>query len=306
MRVDFFKRLLIFVSLIVAADLCYGILIKQMKLHDYVGDVQQMNYKLYKAKADIVIFGSSRAAHHYNPIIIDSVVGLKSLNYGDDLLDIYIHSILNMEILKRYNPKMVLLDIRPDELLREPNHRFFKIFNPFVCEDDSLLSFIQKENGFISTLKYKSRFYCNNPNIVPTIVGYVEKKRMDEKTYTGFTAWATVDPTLSYKNLEAGKYNIKQEQYLLKFADDLRERHIPLLVIISPLFAKVADSVLQPIETFCIKRNIKFISFISDTNYIHHKELFCDRAHLTMQGASKFSRQVADSVRAFLATSGSR
>ena len=60
---------------------------------------------------DILIFGSSRALHHYNPEIIEDSLGMTCYNVGSGGQNIYFHLALLESTLERYTPEIVILEL---------------------------------------------------------------------------------------------------------------------------------------------------------------------------------------------------
>ena len=58
-----------------------------------------------------MIFGSSRALHHYNPAIISNETKLSCFNMGYGGQNIYYHLALLKSTLKYHKPKIVVLDL---------------------------------------------------------------------------------------------------------------------------------------------------------------------------------------------------
>ena len=72
-------------------------------------------YAIEKEKADVVVFGASRAYRHYVPDIIEDSLKMSCYNtgnYGHTIL--YSYATLKV-ILKRYTPKLIILDVEAED-----------------------------------------------------------------------------------------------------------------------------------------------------------------------------------------------
>ena len=62
-------------------------------------------------EADLLVFGSSRALHHYNTELIQESLNITSYNVGAGGQNIYYHNLLLKTVLSRYIPKTIILDL---------------------------------------------------------------------------------------------------------------------------------------------------------------------------------------------------
>ncbi len=87
------------------------LLLNHMYFRSVGGDSgAQINYLLTQ-KHDVIIFGSSRASHHYNPEPISEATGLSVFNAADDGKNaVYQLGLLNL-LLKKHVPKVIIYEI---------------------------------------------------------------------------------------------------------------------------------------------------------------------------------------------------
>ena len=67
-------------------------------------------YAMEKTEADILIFGSSRANHHYVPEVFEDSLKMKFYNTGRDANGVFFQSAVLKSVLKRYKPKIIIYD----------------------------------------------------------------------------------------------------------------------------------------------------------------------------------------------------
>jgi hypothetical protein len=69
---------------------------------------------------DILIFGSSRALHHYDPYIIKDYCKMSCFNAGSGGQNIYFHLALLEAAIERYIPKIVILELLTIDFEKTP------------------------------------------------------------------------------------------------------------------------------------------------------------------------------------------
>ncbi|HEY1870110.1 MAG TPA: hypothetical protein VGG71_03575, partial [Chitinophagaceae bacterium] len=111
----FFTRFLVLLVTVFLLDLIIGSVLKKFYFQQESGLDYRSTYSIEKTTADVLIFGSSTANHDYIPEIFGKVLGIPSYNVGRDGTSVfYDYSILKM-ILKRYSPKIIILDFDKQE-----------------------------------------------------------------------------------------------------------------------------------------------------------------------------------------------
>lgn len=84
--------------------------------------------------ADVVVFGNSRAACHYNTFIMDSLLHYDCYNFG--FAGYSFDYIYNLQILpyldKNISPRLLILEIGPQAFLKHYNDHFQNEFLPFI------------------------------------------------------------------------------------------------------------------------------------------------------------------------------
>ena len=122
----FIIRLLAFLLLMFVVDRGVGLGMKYMQEHAKGGYVGHHNKIINHSDEDILIFGSSRAIHHYNPQIIKDSLAMSCYNCGQDGNGIILFYGWWQLMKERHTPKLVIYDINPgfDLLLGESNQKY--------------------------------------------------------------------------------------------------------------------------------------------------------------------------------------
>ena len=74
----------LFFLLVAIVDVAVGKTFSYLLDHVKGGDNGRNNYICDSLRTDILVFGSSRAIHHYNPLILTDSLGLSCYNCGQD------------------------------------------------------------------------------------------------------------------------------------------------------------------------------------------------------------------------------
>ena len=96
--------------LIIGVDFIIGNLLRKLYFSQISGLLHRTTYSIDKTEADILIFGSSRANHHYDSKLFEESTGQYTYNTGRDGNFIFYQTALLKSILKRYKPKQIILD----------------------------------------------------------------------------------------------------------------------------------------------------------------------------------------------------
>ena len=90
------------------------------------GNNARNNYINDYTTQDILIFGSSRAIHHYHPTIISDSTDMTCYNCGQDGNGVILNYGRLLMIGKRYKPKMIIYDVQNtfDLTAGEDNHKY--------------------------------------------------------------------------------------------------------------------------------------------------------------------------------------
>lgn len=70
---------------------------------------------------DILIFGSSRALHHYIPTILEDSLGMTAYNVGSGGQNIFFHLALLEAALERYTPKAAIFELMTLDFVLTPS-----------------------------------------------------------------------------------------------------------------------------------------------------------------------------------------
>ena len=114
MEVSDMRRFLIniamFFAIVVAVDFSLGSVFHYLQANVAQGRTEVEYHACKKSDEDILIFGSSRAAHHYVSQILTDSLNLRCFNAGQDGNGIILQYGRWKMISERYSPKLIIYD----------------------------------------------------------------------------------------------------------------------------------------------------------------------------------------------------
>lgn len=293
----FILKVLIFLLIIVVVDVCIGYAFGYLASHPKGGDNARNNYICESTHEDILIFGSSKAIHHYNPLIFSDSLKMSCYNCGQDGNGVILNYGRLLMVLKRYQPKMIIYDISPDfDIQKGDNHQFLGWLKGFYDRDGIADIFESVDKN--EPLKMRSAMYRNNSKFIQVLGDYVHPTKRHE--INGFRPLAgELDPMKLRKENEltwqTDVDSLKMD-YITKLIN--KSRNIQLIFVYSPMWYHHDSSVVDPVRKICSQYHIPFLDFSNSPKYVHHDELFKDGTHLNERGAEVFSKDVAHTLKA--------
>ncbi len=257
-------------------------------------------YVLEQTRADILVFGSSRANHHYNAPMICQRLKQTCYNAGRDGNFIYFHYALLKGVLKRYSPKIVILDLIYEDIFEEPNsYDRISALLPYDRTHPEIREITRMKSKFE---KYKliSRIYPFNSYFIRIITGNVDlhnKKTRELKTM-GYKpinkTWNEPIQTLN-KN---SKIDSNKIEVLNSFILECQKAKVRLFVFVSPYYMKDTSNrrLIRVITDVTRKHNVPFWEYSQDYKFLSDPGNFGDMYHLNTKGADMYTEQVIDKI----------
>ena len=109
----FVIRLIVFLIIMFILDRGFGFTMAYLQNHAKGGYIGHHNYILNNSNEDVLIFGSSRAIHHYNPQVLLDSIGMSCYNCGQDGNGIVLFYGWWHLMKNRHQPKMIIYDVKP-------------------------------------------------------------------------------------------------------------------------------------------------------------------------------------------------
>ncbi|HEX7366403.1 MAG TPA: hypothetical protein VF273_04865 [Pelobium sp.] len=307
----FFKKFAIFIVVVFAIDWLIGLGLQKLYFSLNEGQFAETTKALDKAAPDILVFGSSRAQHHYSSRILSQKLGLSIYNAGRDGQFLPYYCAVQDVILQRKTPKIIILDVNIWEL--GPNEqKYMKLAQllPYVSEHPVLRKYTAEISEF-ENLKLISKTYPYNSTLLISIYDHVFKNNepIDDRGYTALTGRvsetmfkkysaekALYDKKRATQNIMIDKHAIN---YYRQFLQKTKDLNIKTYVVISPTILKEPNTEEKSLLPAIAKKysNVTFLDYAVDSTYNNHFKLFADEFHLNEIGAQKFSKSLAELIK---------
>jgi hypothetical protein len=298
----FLIKMLIFLALVIMLDFSIGSILKYFYFKQKSGLLYRTTYSMDSTRADFLVLGSSTATHHYNSDILEKRLGISVYNAGRNANPIFYDFAVFQSILKRYTPKIVLLDFNVEEFKVNPDdydkissllpyykdhpeiRSIIRLKSPY--ENYKLLSKIYPFNSLLFTIGIGSTNFNTNRDDINDVKGYVPLSRV-------WTKRITTDTSIKEYELDSNKINT-----LKSFVYECTTFNIQLYIIVSPRFVKYSgsDISIEIARKIAKQSNFSLYDYSKDTIFWEHKEYFADGIHLNNDGATIFSNKVVDTI----------
>lgn len=306
--VKFFKRLFLFLIIVLAVDNGLGFVLQKAYFSQKKGQFAQTTYSVDSTRQDILIFGSSRAVRHYAPAILSRELNMSCYNVGRDAQMIPYYAAIQAATLVRYKPKMIILDINSWELSPgDGKYEKLSILLPYCRKHPELIAYVQG-NDQKERLKLLSKTYPYNSSLF--ILGYnslfPDKVPPDDHGYVPLIGQMTDLMLKDYrermqmdKSAENNSIDRKALNYYIHFLAEAEKYNIRTYVVVSPkILNEPADFKIKTLMRAASKfKQVKFINFSGDAKYNFKYEKFADVFHLNKQGSEEFTHELVSYLR---------
>lgn len=285
------------------------------------GVQKNIDYVLNNCNEDIIILGSSRAMHHYNPEIIGNYCNMSCYNGGMGGQSLLFFRAQEICFLKRYKPKVLVIDLIPYSIknTKGENNPYDKLncLYPYydkVPQINFLIDFKGKSERYklkFETYRYNSFFY-----------DIIKNNILKPKDNKGFYKISKIMPENLKNEIKNNsiKYNKeKSKEYFYKYLDtnmtkaladiieDCNKNNILLIISYSPIcsYSDSPDFDFEHLIDYIndLKKkynNINVFNYINDERFLSHYELFWDNVHLNARGSTIFSEIFAKDLKNLL------
>lgn len=286
----FVIQVLAFLVLVVVIDLVCGFAFRYMEAHTKGGFTLRDRYISNELNTDVILYGSSRCVHHYNPQIIEDSLHLTCYNAGQDGNGIILSYGRLLMQNRRHVPKVIVCDVNPEfDLLSGDDHRFFQWLKSYYDEEgirDIFITIDAKE-------KYKmlSQMYRYNSRFLEITTDYIHPMHQPESN--GFVPHRNGMNKSKIKTVEIKQDPVFDEiklQFLERFVDECARSK--LVFVVSPIWYGMDERVLEPLREICQRKGVTLIEFENDPKYVHNDYYFHDGNHMSRRGADEFTSEL--------------
>lgn len=287
----------IFFAIVAVLDFSMGKAFYYLQSNKAKGGTESEFHICNDLNEDILVMGSSRAAHHYVPQIFADSLGMSCYNGGQDGNGIVMQYGRWKMISKHHLPKLIIYDIEPSfDLKVDDNTRYIDRLKPFADDRDV--------KGFVASVfpmerfKLLSRMYRYNYKFLEIISdciqstdvnnGYkpnyaqIRNEVIGQERDSTATALSELDP-------------IKLE-CLQELITEAQSKGVQVVLVSSPYWRGYNDIDMAQVKAFAEKNGILFIDY-ADSELRDNPDLFADSMHLNDKGARVFSRDLCEMLK---------
>jgi hypothetical protein len=289
---------LLFVSLFFFADRVIGYYLNDLYSKQKKGEYYETSYAMSHVKEDVLIFGSSRAMRHYNPIILEDSLKLSTFNVGKPGNTLLYSEAAFSQILTYHKPKVVILDISPIEFADTERERGQKSMIDVLLKYNDLPAIEKRINNLdpkqliLSKLFWTYKF---NSSIYTMFHNDHGKSRLNQlKGYKPLNGTKIKEDFVKIDNRD-----YVEDPLLVKtfrdFLDNARKYNIPVHVVISPTTLYHTHNSIATIKQITTRFGYDVID-VSHEPKFKKVSFYYDKTHLNEAGAKKFSELLADTL----------
>lgn len=291
---NYLLKIALFFALLAVCDITVGYIGRYLTNHAKTGDIKQSNNIVRNVDANILLMGSSRCAHHYDPKIFEERLNETCYNIGLDGNGIILMYGRYMMMSERYTPKLIIYDAYYSfDIMNNDNHRYLQYLRPYY--DDKNVKPIVNSIGDNESIKMVSQSYRYNNQLLRLIFNNIKKS-----TDNGMNGYIPLNYNMQYEEAADTVITSDVDPLKLYFFEDFIKKcqgNTELVICSSPRYLQVKDHSFDDIEVLCEKYDIPFLDHYSDTTFTTHKEYFADNNHLNSSGAIVFSNQISEEIK---------
>lgn len=301
-----------FLLAVFLADQLVGSVSRKLYFTQKTGQSACLNYSLQKCKTDILIFGNSRAQHHYDTRVLSDCLKMSCYNAGIDGG----HSILlpysQIKVMtKRHLPKIIILEFRPSSVeYKEGAYDRLSILLPYYSKFPELRPIIQLRSPS-EKIKLLSAIYPFNSDIINLLwFNTNSARKKDIAGYIPFVGQVMKINKLAKQSQitaqpQIATYSSVDTNMIIALQNIIRickEKNISLFIFNSPSFHEFNEKSLPSPEARLaleiINRNkVNYVDFSFDSRFIGQFQWFKDMSHLNEKGASIYSQIIGELIK---------
>ena len=292
----FFLKTMLFFAIIVISDISFGHFMSYAVNSIEVGGQGRDNYICNEAKEDVLVFGSSRAVHHYNSALLEDSLGMSCYNCGEDGNGIFLNYARLLMAREHHLPKIIIEDVAPGfDLEKNDNHTYLGWLK--ARYDRNGIKEIFNDIDENEQYKMLSQMYRYNSKFLQNIVVFFTSISSD----TGIKGYRPIDEKFDSLKIRTIKDEWEKDSLKLKYLNKFIDisRGSKLFFVVSPMWYGMDTTKLSPLKTVCFERGIPLIDYSNNPKYVHNSKYFVDGTHLNSHGADEFTKDLILDLRKY-------
>lgn len=287
---EFLLKIALFFFIIAGIDFLMGICFDYMASKSTLTDFGRDNHICNTGTEDLLVFGSSRALHHYNTGMMTDSLGIACYNCGEDGQGIILNYGRLQMLKQRHEPKVIIYDLEPNyDVNTCDNHQFIKWLKPH-CNRKGVMDIIASVD---STERFKllSRLYRYNTEFLTLLTAMKHVGEQEKGTgynpLSGTLNEAKKNAKHTPASYESDSLKLHYLEAMIQTFDDAT-----ILFVVSPAWNGKDMKSLEPAKRLCDKYKISFIDYSNSPKYVHQDKYYTDVVHLNNRGADEFTKDI--------------
>lgn len=286
-------------AILAGIDIATGLVFDKLTLSAKRGYTGRNEFIADKLHDSVLVFGSSRSVHHYDPQVLADSLGVPCYNCGQDGMGIITFYGRFKLLTARYTPRLIIYDVTTDfDLRRNDNVTYLTWLKPYYNRSgiDSIFWHVEPTER----VKMLSNMFRYNGKALQIIT---DNKPGDDND-DALKGFVPLDGIMTYdKEEDATKTQVDFDPvklyYISRLVKDCSAKGIRLVFAISPLYnsVKQPDAYLADFLTLARKQNVPVINHYYDTRFATNKNLFQDTYHMNRSGAEIYTSILAHEIK---------
>jgi hypothetical protein len=131
----FFRNAALLLACVIVLDQVGGWVLKKMYFSARTGPFAETTHVFTEVETEGMILGSSRGRRNYNPNLLADSLGITVYNAGHDGQTIFYEQAIVRMNLTRHSPKLVILDLNPEEMYyRDVHYDRLNVLAPYYAD----------------------------------------------------------------------------------------------------------------------------------------------------------------------------
>lgn len=304
MKKTYWLRFALFILLLGAIDWGLSILLSIGFHHTECGEsTGAFVNKARQVKADVVVFGNSRAQCHYNPLILEKTLKRSVYNAGANGQGIpYVQGVADL-LLKDYKPYLFIINVDAELIAVGSYKEGFDrvaVLSPFIDDSNTIRKMIYSRSTF-EWIKYISLSFRYNGKALGIINNLFKK----DETISGFTPLEKVlnpntIPKHAFHAKSQGSADPRMINLLRETIQQARMAGTRVILVTSPWWTweltidPFYANLFNEVEKIAQEENVPYVCLnLENTPTFHDPSLFADAAHLNSHGSTLFTEMIA-------------
>ncbi|WP_221392633.1 hypothetical protein [Dyadobacter sp. NIV53] len=297
-----FLKFAVLVVLIYLLDIVVGAGVKRLYFKPTEGKFHDQTYAFDSTKADVLIVGSSKAAHNYVSQDIEDSLHVSTYNAGHEGAHFLHQYALLKSVLKRYHPKVIIWDYY-NGIKHDPvTYYELSVILPYYETHPEIRPIIDMRSQF-EKFKMISKIYPYNSTLVYNankLLGLYKNPEKDKsvKGYIPLRSKWKDEIKMESKNLEPPLDTtcIAAYKSIIRYC---KSNDIQLIMVNSPVYKtfKRTPNYDKLAMEIADQEDIAFLEFTKDSTFIKNPQYFNEPAHLNVEGAKIFTNKLIAEIR---------